>query len=90
LRAKRNGISLVAGLNCLLEGMETAYTTGGPGSGIDVETNLYGMVGSNTIRRVNSHHNQNAGIINSFGVGTLVDDCDTHDNGTIGVAFSGG
>jgi len=90
LRAKRNGISLVAGFNCLLEGMETAYTTGGPGAGIDVEANQYNMVGSNTLRRVNSHHNQNAGIINSFGVGTLTDDCDTHDNGTIGVAYSGG
>lgn len=90
LRAKRNGISLVAGFNCLLEGMETAYTTGGPGAGIDVEANLYGMVGNNTLRRVSSHHNQNAGIVNSFGIGTLVDDCDTNDNGTIGVAFSGG
>jgi len=90
LRAKRNGISLVAGFNCLLEGMETAYATGGPGAGIDVEANLYGMVGNNTIRRVNSHHNQGAGIINSFGVGTLVDDCDTHDNGALGTAFSSG
>ena len=90
LRAKRNGISLVAGFNCLLEGMETAYTTGGPGAGVDVEANMFGMAGGNTIRRVHSHHNQNAGICNTFGVGTLVDDCDTNDNGTIGVAFSGG
>ena len=90
LRAKRNNISLVAGFNCLLEGMETAYATGGPGAGIDVEANQYGMVGNNTIRRVNSHHNQNAGIINSFGVGTFVDDCDAHDNGTVGVAISSG
>lgn len=90
LRAKRNGISLVAGFNCLLEGMETAYTTGGPGAGIDIEANTYGAVGSNTLRRVNSHHNQNAGIINSFGSGTLVDDCDANDNGTIGVTYSGG
>lgn len=90
LRAKRNNISLVAGFNCLIEGAETAYATGGPGAGIDVEANMYGMVGNNILRRINSHHNQNAGIINSFGVGTLTDDCDTNDNGTIGVAYSGG
>lgn len=90
LRAQRNGISVVAGFNTLIEDVECAYTTGAPGAGVDVEANLYGAVGSTTLRRVNAHHNAGAGIINSFGVGTLIDDCDTHDNATIGAAISSG
>ncbi len=90
LRSKRNGISVVAGYNTLIEGVECAYSTGGPGAGIDVEANAYGHVSGTTIRRAYCHHNQGAGIINSFGVGTLVDDCDSHDNGTLGVGISSG
>lgn len=90
LRSKRNGISVVGGFNTLIEDVEAAYSTGGPGAGIDVEANLYGKVASTTIRRAYAHHNVGSGIINSFGVGTLVDDCDTHDNGAYGVGISSG
>lgn len=90
LRAKRNGISVVSGFNTLIEDVECAYTTGGPGAGIDVEANAYGQVAYTTIRRARCHHNATSGIINSFGVATLVEDCDLHDNGVYGFGASAG
>lgn len=88
--AKRNCISVVAGRNTLIEGVEATGATGAPGAGIDVEANFFGNCENNTIRRCRVHGNQNAGVLNVFGVGTLVDDCDIYGNGTYGYAVSSG
>ena len=90
LRAKRNGISVVAGFDTLIQGVECAYSTGSPGAGIDVEANFYGHVDNTRIIRPHVHHNQNAGILSIFGCGTQVVDPDSHDNGTYGFAVSSG
>lgn len=90
LNAKRNGISVVGAYNTLIESVEAAYATGGPGAGIDVEANAYGHVSNTVIRRCYTHHNQGSGIINSFGVGTVIEDCVSESNGAYGYGFSSG
>lgn len=88
--AKRNNISVVSALRTNIEGVECAYATGSPGCGIDVEANNYGKAFDTTIRNCHLHHNQNAGVVSTFGVRTRVIDCDIHDNGFYGVAVSSG
>lgn len=90
LRAKRNGISVVAGFDTLIEDCETAYATGAPGAGVDIEANFYGHVARTVLNRVHSHHNGGAGILSIFGTDTLAIDCDSHDNGAYGLAASSG
>lgn len=90
LRAKRNGISVVAGFDTLIEDCETAYATGAPGAGVDIEANFYGHVARTVLNRVHSHHNSGAGILSIFGTDTLAIDCDSHDNGAYGLAASSG
>lgn len=85
LRAKRNGISVVAGRHTLIADVECAYTTGAPGAGIDVEANYYDHVSDTRLLRVHAHHNQTSGIVNAFGVGTVAEDCLIHDNGVRGM-----
>jgi len=88
--AKRNNISVVSAVRTIIEGVECAYATGSPGCGIDVEANNYGKTFDTTIRNCHLHHNQNAGVVSTFGVRTRVIDCDIHDNATYGVAVSTG
>ncbi len=88
--AKRNNISVVSAVRTIIDGVECAYATGSPGCGIDVEANNYGKASDTTIRNCHLHHNQNAGIVSTFGVRTRVIDCDIHDNGIYGVAISSG
>lgn len=90
LRAKRNGISVVAGHRTLIDGVEAAYANGAPGAGIDVEANAYGQVSGTVIRRAHCHHNSSSGIINSFGAGTLIEYCELHDNAAYGIGISSG
>lgn len=90
LHARRNGISVVAGFDTLIEDCEAAYALGAPGAGIDIEANRYGHVSGTTVRRVRAHHNGGAGILSIFGVGTRVENCHSHDNGTYGFAASSG
>ena len=90
LRAKRNGISVVAGFDTLIEDCEAAYAVGAPGAGVDIEANFYNHVARTTLRRVHSHHNSGAGILSIFGVNTIAEDCDSHDNGAYGLAASSG
>lgn len=90
LRAKRNGISVVAGFDTLIEDCEAAYSTGAPGAGLDIEANFYGHISRTTVRRVYSHHNQNAGLLSIFGVDSVFDNCDSHDNGAYGLGASSG
>lgn len=90
LHAKRNGISVVAGLDTLIEDCETAHATGAPGAGVDVEANFYGHVARTRLLRVHSHHNAGAGILSIFGTDTVAEDCDVHDNGTYGLGASSG
>ena len=90
LRSKRNGISVVAGFDTMIEDCETAYASGAPGAGVDIEANFYGHVARTTLRRVHSHHNSGAGILSIFGTDTLATDCDSHDNGAYGLAASSG
>ena len=90
LRAKRNGISVVAGHRTLIEDVEAAYANGAPGAGIDVEANAHGQVSGTVIRRAHCHHNSSSGIINSFGAGTLIEYCELHDNAAYGIGISSG
>ena len=90
MRAKRNGISIVAGHRTLIEDVEAAYANGAPGAGIDVEANAYGQVSGTVIRRAHCHHNSSSGIINSFGSGTRVEYCELHDNVAYGIGISSG
>ena len=90
LRAKRNGISVVAGHRTLIEDVEAAYANGAPGAGIDVEANAHGQVSGTVIRRAHCHHNSSSGIINSFGAGTLIERCELHDNAAYGIGISSG
>jgi len=90
LRAKRNSVSVVAGFDTLIEDCETSYATGAPGAGLAIEANFYGHISRTTVRRVHSHHNQNAGLLSIFGVDSVFENCDSHDNGTYGLAGSSG
>lgn len=87
---KRSCISPVAcrGMR-ILERTEIAYATGSPGAGIDFEANFYDHVSDNIVN-AHIHHNQNAGALSIFGVGTVLDNCDVHDNGTYGFGVASG
>lgn len=91
LNAKRNGISVVAGHNTLLQDLEAAYATGAPGAGVDIEANNYYHVSNTHCVRVHAHHNAKAGLLSVFGTGSVFEDCESHDNGAYGLgAGSGG
>lgn len=90
LRGKRNNVSVAAGIDTLIDGFEAAYSTGAPGCGIDVEANKYEMVGRTTIRNGKSHSNQNSGIVNVFGSGTVLDNVALFGNGKYGFGVGSG
>ncbi len=90
LRGKRNNISVVAGIDTLIDGFEAAHSTGAPGCGIDVEANKYEMVGRTVIRNGKAHSNQNSGIVHVFGVGTTLDNVDLFGNGKYGFGVGSG
>ena len=91
MRARRNGISVVAGFDTLIEDCETAYATGAPGAGVDIEANNYYHVSNTHCVRVHAHHNAKAGLLSVFGTGSVFEDCESHDNGAYGLgAGSGG
>ena len=89
-RGKRNNISVVAGVNTVIDGFEAAYSTGAPGCGIDVEANKYEMVGYTAIRNGKAHSNQNSGVVNVFGVRTTLDNVDLYGNGKYGFGIGSG
>lgn len=88
---KRLGGAVTGGLRTRVNGVELAYNTGAPGAGFDVEANMFGVVDDTIFTSCHVHHNENAGIVQSFGTNTQVIGGSSHDNGAFGVgAGSGG
>ena len=83
--AKRNGISVVAGLRTIIDGVEIYGTTGSPGSGIDVEANNYDRVSDTLIQNCICRNNARSGIINSFGYRTTLRRNVCYSNGDYGI-----
>ena len=88
--AARNNISVVSAHDTRLEDLNASGALFNPGCGIDVEANVYGAVSNTQITRVTANWNNNAGILTSFGVGTVIDNCDAHSNGHYGFCSASG
>lgn len=88
--AARNNISVVSADNTRIEDLTVNGALFNPGCGIDVEANQYGEVSNTFITRVTASNNNNAGILTSFGVGTVIDNCDAHNNGHYGFCSASG
>ena len=87
---RRNGISVAAGFDILIEGVEISGTTGNPGAGVDVEANVYAMVGNVTIRRCHIHNNEDWGVNVVFGDKVWIYENRIHNNGDPAVATGAG
>ena len=77
--ARRNGISVVAGVRTVIDGVEISGTTGAPGAGIDVESNVFDRALETEIRNCRIHGNQSYGIVVVFGHGVKI-----HHNAVFG------
>ena len=87
---KRLGGAVTGGLRTRINGVELAYNTGAPGAGFDVEANGYGVVDDTIFSNCHIHHNENAGIVQSFGTNTTIIGGSSHHNGTFGVGGGSG
>lgn len=90
LRGKRNCVSVVASKGAYFSDVETAYATGKPGCGVDVEANVYEAVDATTFFRLKSHSNANSGAVSVFGTRSVFDDCDLFSNVKYGLGISSG
>ncbi|AUR93207.1 parallel beta-helix repeat protein [Vibrio phage 1.185.O._10N.286.49.C2] len=88
--ANRNGISIVACNNVLIDNVKICDTTGSPGAGIDIEANNFDKVAYVTIRKCNIYNNATAGIFSVFGEKVTIEDNWIHDNGAYGIGCSAG
>lgn len=86
----RNNISVVSSHNARIEYLTANGAILNPGCGIDVEANVYGAVSNTRITGVTANNNNNAGILTSFGIGTVIDNCDAHNNKFYGFCSASG
>lgn len=88
--ARRNGLSVTACQGFVIENCEVFGAHGAPGSGIDVEANRHGMIGSGVIRNNRVHDNQRFGVLIAFGDDVRIYGNDVTGNGASGIAVSAG
>lgn len=88
--ARRNGISVVSGFRTLIDGVTISGTTGAPGAGIDVESNVYDRAVDTEIRNCRVHGNQSYGIVVVFGHRVRIHHNDVFGNLQDGIGAAAG